>query len=233
MKRIMNLLFAGVLMSALCAGFVACDSTNVENQNNGTPASVEQSNVEDQPNGDEQLNGDEQPSEITLTDAYYWGGDEKIPIERIEGKFMVMFYSENEAQFMDALAKAGAKVSEVERAHIEFSSNRKRATVEGDFEKIEDALALTFYWDNYYRQEDGRDAWTDGRFTVGLSFLEFDPYPLVEKMAEENGVEIASGGLFYCTNDSKGNVIEMANLFHESGLCEWAEPSLAGIFQLY
>jgi hypothetical protein len=231
MKKIMKFLSAGVLAGVLCASFAACNDKNAGNQNDGTRSSEGQS-------------GETDPApEITLTDAYYWGGDEKIPLERIEGKFMVMFYSENETQFMDELAKAGAEVSCVESGSKPDAAARggayKRATVEGDFEKIEDALALTFYWDHYYRQEDGRDAWTDGKFAVGLK-SEAD-YPVLEKMAEENGVEIArirknefrTTCYLACTNDSKGNAVEMGNLFHESGLFEWACPSLAGIFQLY
>jgi hypothetical protein len=225
MKKIMKFLSAWVLMSALCTGFAACNDKNVGNPNDGTRSSEEQSGETDS------------APEITLTDAYYWAGDDKVPIERIEGKFMVMFYSENEAQFMDELAKTGAQVSYVDGAHMQISNNRKRATVEGGFEEIEDALALTFYWDNYYRQEDGRDAWTDGTFGVRLRSAA--DYLLLEGMAEENDVKIVRKNeyreTYYlaCTNDSKGNAVEMANLFHESGLYEWSCPSLAGISQLY
>jgi hypothetical protein len=212
--------YLGIL--SLMMVFVACNGTNVGGTNETNKTRTE----------------DEQPSEITLTDAYYWGGDEKIPLERIGGKFMVIFYSENEAQFMDELAKAEAEVSCVDGAHIWFSSNRKRATVEGDFEKIEDALALTFYWEHYYRQEDGRDVWTDGTFGVRLK-SETD-YSALEKMAKENGVEIAykyeyAERIYYlaCSNDSNGNAVEMANLFHESGLFEYADPNLAGIIDQF
>lgn len=35
--------------------------------------------------------------------------------------------------------------------------------------------------------------------------------------------------LFIVTNDSRGNTLEMANVFKESGLCEYSEPSFIGI----
>jgi hypothetical protein len=221
----MKFLSVGLLQCALCVGFTACADKKAESPNLDPPVSEGQSG---------EINPE---SETTLTDAYYWAGGEKVPLERIEGKFMVMFYSENEAQIMDELAKAGAKVSYVEPASQNHAAQRggayTRATVECEFEKIESALALTFYWDHYYRQTDGHEAWTDGKFIVGLRSA--DEYSSLKKMAEENGVEIVRKNDRYethyiaCTNDSKGNAVEMANLFYESGLFEWASPNLAGM----
>ena len=58
---------------------------------------------------------------------------------------------------------------------------------------------------------------------------------ILKELAKENAVELIGAdeflqGCYYlaCTNLSKRNALEMANLFYESGLFEFASPSLSG-----
>jgi hypothetical protein len=171
-------------------------------------------------------------------DAYYWSGDEKVMLESIDGKYYVMFRTEDQPRIEAELAKAGASLADAKKYTLPgiFGADRvfdaremlvglSTATVEGGDERVvKDVLTLTFYWAPYYMVDGITEVWTDCVFSVKLrSDADF---PTLEKMAEENGVGIVEynyrEGVYYlaCTNSSKFKVVEMLNLFHEAGVFE-------------
>jgi hypothetical protein len=181
-------------------------------------------------------------AEFEATD-YYWYEGTKIPLKRMDGKFHVMFYTAEEDKLNKELANAGAKllnISEEIREYYFYAldiigsgvnkfTNYKTATVEGNYEKIADALSSALYWAPYYETENGSEIGTTNLIIVKLN--PETSLTQLEKLAEENAVEMigADKGLpewyiLACTGQSKSNALEMANLFYDSGLFEEAAP---------
>ncbi|MDR0545300.1 MAG: S8 family serine peptidase [Odoribacteraceae bacterium] len=103
------------------------------------------------------------------------------------------------------------------------------ATIEGDYENVAGALSHALYWSPYYKLDNGEEIRITELFTVilkpGTSLEE------LEELARENSVEMIGQDQFNpewyhfaCTIDSKGNALEMANLFYESDLFQDAFP---------
>lgn len=188
------------------------------------------------------------PSECEQTEwdnnSYYWFEGEKIPVQKITEKFYMVFYSANEEKLITELDAAEAAVTNVEEWHeypsygIDMTESAsklffdyKTATIEDNYEKIKIALSSTLYYAPYYRRiDDGRELRLEFLFYVKLKSN--TNWEQLEKLAKENAVEILGTdtslkGWCYlaCTNFSKGNALEMANLFYESGLFEYSSPS--------
>ncbi len=254
MKKILKLLFAVALTSAVCVAFVACGGDSGPTPPE-PPKPPELPQNPDPPEVAEVL-------ELTgLSDAYYYHyylnppGNEnpvKIPLEKVEGKYHVMFHSENEARLKDELEKAGAKISNIINGSdypdydVEYPGAHKTATVEGDYEKIGEALSLTFYCGSYYFNDYTGDndneaqrasLWAGWSFSV-LVKSEAD-CSLLDNMVEEYGMKIVlktkvlsevagyvDGYLLACPNGSKGNSVELANFFYETGLFAQVSDSI-------
>jgi hypothetical protein len=187
-------------------------------------------------------------SDLSQYDDYFWLGGEKIPLQKVDGKFQVTFYSCNEAKLEEVLTKVGATLTDVApEGDLSFSlssdylspvaaeifTDYKTATIEGDYEKIAPALIFTIYWAPYYIIiYDDREVFVS--FTFSVKFKPDTDLRQLEKLAEENSVLILGEDtwlgthLLACTNLSNGNALEMANLFYESGLFEYSDPSLSG-----
>jgi hypothetical protein len=63
---------------------------------------------------------------------------------------------------------------------------------------------------------------------------------ILEKMAKENGLAIAGNSVFVpldycliCTKESKGNTLQMANLFQETGLFAYTSPNFWGAYHYH
>ncbi|MDH6356883.1 hypothetical protein [Parabacteroides sp. PF5-9] len=182
---------------------------------------------------------------------YYWGGDRQIPLLPIKDRFYVMYYTADQERLKEAFAKVGvtleAKDSFEWKNHSSYScdmsgpaawkyTNFKTETIEGDYEKCADILASTIYWGNYYlineRLKNMEIGVTEKFF---VKFKSGTKLKQLKKLAKVNGVEIIGRDRFspdwfilVCTNQSKGNSLQMANLFYSSGLFEAAEPSTVG-----
>lgn len=109
----------------------------------------------------------------------------------------------------------------------------KVATIQGDYNKVSSVLSDAFYWTPYYKMENGNEIGITNLFYVKLKSE--TNLSMLKELAKENAVEVIGAdeflqGCYYlaCTNLSKGNALEMANLFYESGLFEFASPSLSG-----
>ena len=169
-------------------------------------------------------------------DNYYWQNDEKIPLEKIDGKYFLMFLTANEARFKAELAKVGAELlgweDEMHGREKWGPGDYKTDAIEADPDKIKDALAFTFYWSPMYSVENpGGLAGDGGVIELGGSNVFYvqlkdgTNLSVLEKLARENSVEMLGPPEYgwyklACTNASKGNAIEMANFFYDTGLFE-------------
>jgi hypothetical protein len=165
---------------------------------------------------------------------YYWLGDEKIPLQKMNNKFYVMYYSADEEKLKAECSKTGVMLDDMrELDYSQFDdiknfdaqkfSDLKTATVEGDYEKLAPVLSLAFYAAPYYKTDIGEGRLTN-RFSIELK-NEVD-VKLLAELADEHSVEILGvnelDGWYElaCSNQSKGNALEMANMFYETGLFE-------------
>lgn len=178
------------------------------------------------------------------SDDYYWLSGEKKPVQRMTGKFYVAFNSGDEEKLTAELAKNGVSLTNVEEwlkkpsygidftdAGLQLLQDYKTATIEADYGKIKSALSHTLKWSPYYkRMDDGRELRLEFLFYVQLK--PNTNKAQLETLAKENAVIVIGAdkfmdGWYYltCTNSSKGNTLEMANFFYESGLFANASPS--------
>ena len=184
---------------------------------------------------------------------FYWLNGEKIPLQRIDGKFYVMFYTANEEMLKAKLAQAGIELKdEVEvkerylystdttgySVNVKKFTNYKKATVESSYEQLKAALSYTFHWAPYFRTVDGLEIWTENLFFVQLK--PDTDLERLEQLAKENTVDIIGADRFLkgwyelaCTNLSNGNAYEMAHLFYDSGLFTVTCTSFAGLGRLH
>lgn len=185
------------------------------------------------------------------THTYYWFLD-KTPLEIMENKAYVTFSIENEEKLETELSKLGLSLTDIKDGENLDSSfelteeasgilrNYRTATVTGDSRKAESVRSLTLGWSPYYKVTDKNDFMPGRELASNIYFnakiaAGADESRLME-LAKRNNV--IYGGkdsflegwyLFIVTNDSRGNTLEMANLFKESGLCEHSEPNFVGI----
>ena len=182
--------------------------------------------------------------EFKATD-YYWYKGEKIPLQKMDEKFYVVFYPTDETRLKGPLVKSGRILED----EVEWKDNSfylyatdmtgsgaqkfadfKTAIVNGSYEQCATTLSSALYWAPFYRMENGDEIGLTEMFSVVLK-PETDLMQL-EKLAEENAVEMigrdkrSSWYHLACTHLSKGNALEMANLFYESGLFEIAFPNI-------
>jgi hypothetical protein len=186
-----------------------------------------------------------------LDDSFYWFGDRKIPVQRVDNKFYVLFQDLDEQQVEHKLTEAGITIialRPVYHSHLITAfteddaderdmGDKKIATgIEGEYEQVAPILSSALYWAPYYKPEDDRlEMGLAERFTV--VFKSGTTLEQLEKLAKDNSVEIIGRSWhertsnwyhLFCTQLSKGNALEMANLFNESGLFETAFPSFIG-----
>jgi len=184
--------------------------------------------------------------EMADYDNYYLYKGNKIPLQRMEGKFYVAFYPADETRFKEELAKAGGVLeNEVAWKDNSFYSsstdmtgfgaqkftNFITAIVNGSYEQCATALSVALYWGPFYRTENEDEIGVTEMFTVilkpGTNLAQ------LEKLSKKNAVEMTGRDTIdsnwyhlACTHLSKGNALEMANLFYTSGLFEDAFPSM-------
>ena len=175
--------------------------------------------------------------------SYYYLGEE-IPLTKVKDKFYMAFYSKNEQILRSELAKAGIDFPSVEevKRYTDYSydligsgskifKNYMCAVVENvDYEKVASELtANTIYWAPYYQTKDGYEV----GLTEGLA-VKLNPKTSIKQIltllnkysVEMMGADKYLPGWFMlvCTNRSKGNSLELANIFYRSGLFEETAP---------
>lgn len=226
-------LIKNVALCVVCAFFIMLSGCNKEND------SVQEQNTT--------LIEDAGTRAIDFgAENYYLIEGEKIPLQKIDGKFIIMFHSSNEEKIKEELASSGVNIL-YEDYRTNYSSymdydmsgsgakkvnDFKFVSVEGSYEQCATALQYAFYCAPYYKMPDKIDPKPRG--ISNLFYIVLKPETTLaqlEKLANENNVEMlgfntTNKKLYYlaCTDNSKGNALEMANLFYESGLFENFAP---------
>jgi len=180
-------------------------------------------------------------------DGYFWNNGAKTMLQKMDNKFYVLFYAADENRLRDEFAEAGITVSYM-RTTADFAlwseagregpgakkfTNIMMALIEGSYKEAAPILSTTIYWSPSYTYMDNGQVW-EIRPTE-MIFATLKPRTTLAqlaRLAKANSVELIGwkdtmGGflpdnvyILACTNKSKGNALQMTNLFYASGLFE-------------
>jgi len=183
------------------------------------------------------LVADNNPNE---QEYYYWYNGEKIALYPNEDKTFLLFDHQPEPEDIASLLdieshKIGA-IKKVELGASLISTNMRDSEKENFWTVVEakdfDFLSpVISYHAPFFYSERGGELGLTNLFYVKL--LKGEDVKILEKVAKDNGVRILGNNEFMplwytlsCDRNSKGNALEMANLFYESRLFEASEPDL-------
>jgi len=180
-------------------------------------------------------------------DGYYWYEGKKIPLQKLDNMFYVVFYLADEKKFRYELSKAGIELKYVqERKDYSFTftdmsgsgawelTNFITATIESSYKNAATALSYTIYWAPFYKLKDENEV-VGITEVVGVHLKPGVTFTQLEQLAQKNSVKIIGKYIYYsnsymlvCTKQSKGNSLEIANRFYESGLFEYTSAEMMG-----
>ncbi|MDR2231542.1 MAG: hypothetical protein LBE56_00295 [Tannerella sp.] len=164
---------------------------------------------------------------------------EVYPVKRMDDKFFMMYYASDEEKLKYELAQAGIKSYSIIFEDMDFGAlgfdingsaekyaGVKSAYVEVNYERAVSSLTSIITAAPFYSCNTGQK-WTDmiifQEFAVVLK--DDDDFSKLEQLANAYSVEIVQkitlseiAYNLFCTNSSKGNALQMANLFYETGL---------------
>ena len=180
-------------------------------------------------------------------DTYFWSMGRKSALQTVKDKILVVYKADNEEKLKEELAKNGLSLTnitldyilihldEVSETDRQLLSDCKKATIETDYRKIKPVLPYVVGWSYYYRWVE-KDRELIPSIVISLRLKNEKDRTKLEKLAEKRNVHFIGAGSFdtlefVCTKDSKCNPLEMANIFYESGLCEFSAPRFGGLGQ--
>ncbi|MDR2145631.1 MAG: hypothetical protein LBE91_04115 [Tannerella sp.] len=164
---------------------------------------------------------------------------EVYPVKRMDDMIFMMYHSSDEEKLKADLAQAGiisygVFFEDMNFGALGFDINGsaekytgvKSAYVEGSYQRMVPYLRRTVTAAPFYSCNTGQK-WTDmiifQEFTVILK--DEEDFSKLEQLANAYSVEIVQkialseiAYNLFCTNSSKGNALQMANLFYETGL---------------
>ena len=178
---------------------------------------------------------------VIAQSSYYWYRGQKVPLTKNETKKFVLYSSSSsQRQATSVFERLGAKVGttgthSVSAAIAPYKSSKG---LHGSWAIIQSQHAIAAatasdeiaYEAPFYVSSDKIEAGVSNLFYVKLK----SPADLaaLEKLAARNNVEIVGSNKFMpqwytlsSTKHSKGNALELANLFYESGLFAEAAPA--------
>ncbi len=174
---------------------------------------------------------------------YYWGSKGKIPIKKSSTRSYVLFKDDATGLQKSTRGANTVTISDVKKYDLVLSANKKNANIFSSLNsgvgKVDDIAALkemdeVIYAAPYYVFSNGKEYPLTNIFYVELKTAG-DLYKL-EKLAAEHNVIISDkiyptweAYVLCCTKESSGNALEMANLFHETGLFNFAHPEFLAI----
>ena len=203
--------------------------------------------------GEEKQIGEESIVTRSGGEANYYLLDGKyIPVLKNNEKFYVMFYTADESKIRTELSKQGITLKREEEVKEYYSyscdmigssakkfSNYKTAIIESSYEKAANVLSNTLYWAPFYKFATPFELGVEEMGITNQFFVKLRSeadLELLQRLANDNSVELISAfkdleGWYTlaCTNISKGNALEMANIFYGSGLFDNACPDVFGI----
>lgn len=181
---------------------------------------------------------------IVEDDAYYWFHNEKIFLKKITGKKYLLFDTQSD----DFMKSNNRKQIEDELQEISFpgmvymnsakgNTNKEKWLIadEGKLRTIqqEKSNGLVYTSSFYQTIPEGLEVGVSNLFYVKLKKVD-DVNKLI-KLADANSVNVIGYNEFLpqwytlsCDVNSKGDALQMANMFYETGLFEASEPDLMG-----
>lgn len=181
---------------------------------------------------------------IVEDDAYYWFHNEKIFLKKITGKKYLLFDTQSD----DFMKSNNRKQIEDELQEISFpgmvymnsakgNTNKEKWLIadEGKLRTIqqEKSSGLVYTSSFYQTIPEGLEVGVSNLFYVKLKKVD-DVNKLI-KLADANSVNVIGYNEFLpqwytlsCDVNSKGDALQMANMFYETGLFEASEPDLMG-----
>ena len=185
-------------------------------------------------------------TESEITD-YYWYRGKEIPIKRVPNKSFVLFKSSDKNALLNTLSERNIRfnpssIKGYTHGGIDLTDGNNTKSFLKGYESIEiflnpsEVIKLdeVIYAAPYYRSSDDTDFPLTNLFYVFLN--DIGDYMTFEKKAEEVNANIISKydelpGMYVlsCTKYSKGNALELANLFYETGMFKDTEPSFMSL----
>jgi hypothetical protein len=169
---------------------------------------------------------------------YYWNRDKKIPLELLPTKRYIGVNSpEDTIALKEELIVMDVQVGEFVVERIRGEEQTKHicwAIVEGEEFLPDLTYNEAIFYEGPFFLDENREREVGGLIETFIVMLkQAEDLPLLEQMAAENNVTIWGRfmyPLYYlldCTKASKGNPMELANRFHETGLFEYAHPGFS------
>lgn len=187
---------------------------------------------------------------------YYLLDGLRIPVQQMDGKFYVMFYTTNESEIRSELSRVGVELiikeeikdinNQLAYSYYMTGSGVKRfahyrtAIIESSYEKAATALAHTLYWAPYYRDE-SKQTGTEEFGITNLFYVKIrGSIEALVNLTMEHSVEMIGANKYLqgwyvlgCTNLSKGDALEMTNIFYDSGLFENVATDVFGLGKIH
>lgn len=172
---------------------------------------------------------------------YYWFKGERIPITRVTNKSYVLFNADDENAIVSAFAKESIRInqSKIKRYNYngtDLAGNAAKSFINHKWVDVDinatdaNEIKEVVYAAPYYCSSDGDSFPLTNLIYVHLK--DDADLPVLENIAKESNVGIIGKFegiphlyLASCTKASKGNALEMANNFYESGLFEDVQPA--------
>lgn len=172
---------------------------------------------------------------------YYWANGVKYPLELYSEKQYVLMQGQNKIALAQGLEVSEQNISEIKPISISKTINRLKASkplendlywafVDSPIDKAKvDSSDLIYAAPSFL--VNGKEISLSQYFYVKLK--QENDIKILESLARENLVEIVGNDSFMplwyilsCDKNSKGNALEMANIFYESGHFVSAQPDL-------
>ncbi len=173
--------------------------------------------------------------DIKLSDEYYWFEDRKIPLERLETKYYLIFPTDKTDIVVEKLRDNGAEIDESRipeytikgfTTPTELSNCSYLWEVETTRPLSLEEIPELVYLAAYYKQSGGAEMGITNSFSVRP-----DDVRRFEAMAKKYGFTVlgrnqhdSSIYIAVCNKKTIGNSLEMANFMREAGGFSYATP---------
>jgi len=183
--------------------------------------------------------------ELSAQSDYYWYRGKKVKLEKSTDKKFVLYKSEKQdlsktfqASNVDVKKEGVTKVSKSIRMHQSYSHVPKKWAIVESSDFTQSTMASdpnVLYEGSFYKAKGKDEVAISHMFYVKL--FKPEEIALLEEIAELNKTIVLGNNEFMplwytleCTKNSKGNSLEMANVFFETGVFQYAEPDFMADF---
>lgn len=167
-------------------------------------------------------------------DSYYWYKGKKIILEYLDTKKFIIFDfgPDDSTAVLKSLSDKHINVKDISSDFASGSLRKKWAVVDKEtYDNFKRGNLNIVYEGPYYRSQ--RNILTGLSHIFYVKLLKEGDFDILENLAKENHIKIIEKNKFMplwytmsCTKESKGNSLEMANIFYASKLFAASEPEL-------